>query len=198
MSEEREEQREQVVTSEIIGAARGYFLRFGYSRVSTGEIAKSIGRSKKTLYKHFATKEALLQAVLGRINQDVEAEVVEQIQGQGPFPDRLTVILERVAVHLASTSGTLFADLREKSPDLYQQMQDERRAALVSLLEGFIAAGVRAGAFRDDVNLRHVVTIFCTSVENLATPMDIATNAEAPEELFQTLVRMTVDGLRAR
>src|SRR4051812_46436399 len=50
--------------SRIIDAARDLFLDHGYSKVSTNEIAQSLGISKKTLYKEFENKEEILRAVL--------------------------------------------------------------------------------------------------------------------------------------
>ena len=55
---------DSAVRQEIVDTAKAYFLKYGYSRVSTAEIADEAGRSKKTLYKHFPTKEALLAAVV--------------------------------------------------------------------------------------------------------------------------------------
>lgn len=189
---------QDAVEQEIVDAARGYFVRFGYSRVSTGEIAKSIGRSKKTLYKHFETKEALLQAVLHRINEEVEGELLELFSGSGDYIERLHSILGKVAVHIASTSGILFADLKSRSPDLFEQSHGERQQALVDLLGRFIKQGVDAGHLRGDLSVEMVLKVFLGSVESLATPMDIAANAQQPDELFGTLVTLTIDGMRVR
>lgn len=193
------------VRQEIVDAARGYFVRFGYSRVSTDEIVKSINRSKKTLYKHFETKEALLQAVLMRINGEVEAQLIDLFaRGAGAGADAdaylatLREVLGKVAVHLASTSGVLFADLKAKSQELYEQTHGERRQALVELLGGFVSTGVKAGHLRDDLEVDRVLTVFLAGVESLATPVDVAANASQPLELFDTLVTLTIDGLRRR
>ena len=48
----------------ILDAAYGQFRRRGYSRVSMDEIASAARLTKRTLYYHFASKDALLTAVL--------------------------------------------------------------------------------------------------------------------------------------
>jgi len=48
----------------ILDAAYAEFRRRGYSRVSMDEIASAARVTKRTLYYHFASKDALLTAVL--------------------------------------------------------------------------------------------------------------------------------------
>ncbi|MDA3963274.1 MAG: TetR/AcrR family transcriptional regulator [Planctomycetota bacterium] len=190
------------VQHEIVDAARGYFVQFGYSRVSTDEIVRSIGRSKKTLYKHFETKEALLQAVLSRINGEIEDQLVhlfaENAKCGDGYIECLRDVLGKVAVHIASTSGVLFADLRTKSPDLYENSHGERQQALLGLLRRMVQKGIDAEYLRNDLDVDQVLTVFLASVESLANPVDVAANASQPTQLFKTLVTLTIDGLRRR
>ena len=48
----------------ILDAAYGLFRRKGFTRVSMDDIATSTGVTKRTLYHHFESKDALLAAVL--------------------------------------------------------------------------------------------------------------------------------------
>src|SRR5262245_45482814 len=45
-------------------AALAHFLAHGFSRVTMDDLAQELGMSKKTIYAHFPTKSALLEAVL--------------------------------------------------------------------------------------------------------------------------------------
>lgn len=48
----------------ILNAAYSLFRQRGYTRVSIDEIASASGLTKRTLYSHFESKDALLEAVL--------------------------------------------------------------------------------------------------------------------------------------
>ena len=50
----------------ILDTAYGLFYRRGYSRVGVDAVAAQAGITKRTLYNHFASKDALLAAVLDR------------------------------------------------------------------------------------------------------------------------------------
>lgn len=52
---------------QILDGARRIFMEFGFDAASMGEIAKSSGVSKGTLYVYFADKCALFEAIVGEI-----------------------------------------------------------------------------------------------------------------------------------
>lgn len=190
---------DSAVAGQIVEAARRYFLRFGYSRVSTEEIARSIGRSKKTLYKHFETKEALLHAVLARVDSEAEREITGLLAERGgDHLARLRAILTVVAVHLASTHQVLLADLRACSPELGQQAWRGRHQLLGQLLTPVLREAVDEHVVRADLATGQMLAIFFSCVEGLATPQDQAQDAQAPGDRFGTLVGLMVDGIRTR
>ena len=49
---------------QIIEAAAALFSKKGFSGTTTREIARSVGASEATVFKHFATKEALYDAII--------------------------------------------------------------------------------------------------------------------------------------
>ncbi len=148
----------EAVATQIIEAARQLFLRSGYSRVSTEEIVRSIGRSKKTLYKHFATKALLLHAVLGR-DEAALAQVIAAQAGEADRSLRLRRTLIQVVQHLASTQQVLFADLRANEPGLGEQAWSGRRQALARILRPVLVEAVADGAVRDDLPVDRVLEI---------------------------------------
>ncbi|MGZ7046124.1 MAG: TetR/AcrR family transcriptional regulator, partial [Candidatus Aminicenantales bacterium] len=59
----------------IVGAGAELFLSRGFVRVTADEIAGRLGISKATLYKSFASKEAILRAVVREIMNDIAGRV---------------------------------------------------------------------------------------------------------------------------
>lgn len=190
---------DNAVVAQIVEAARKYFLRFGYSRVSTEEIARSIGRSKKTLYKHFETKEALLHAVLVRVDGEAEREIAGLLAERGGDRlARLRGILTAIAMHLAGTHRVLLADLRACAPELGLQAWRERRQALARLLLPVLREAAAEGVLRADPDPERALPIFFSCVEGLAMPLEATVDEAVPDGRYGTLVELMVDGLRAR
>lgn len=190
---------EHAVVVQIIEAARSQFLSFGYSRVSTEQIARSIGRSKKTLYKHFETKEALLRAVLARVDSEAQREVAGLLAERGGDRlARLRSILTAIAVHLASTHQVLLADLLVSTPELGQRAWRERRQSFGVMLTPVLSEAIEVGAIRADLSIDSVLAIFYACVEGMVSPLEVTPNVQAPGGRFGTLVSLMVDGLRLR
>lgn len=188
---------DSAVKNEIVDTAKAYFLKYGYSRVSTAEIADEAGRSKKTLYKHFPTKEALLAAVVERVNGTIENEIVTLLSDPSLNPeDRVRQVLERVGVHLVSVGSVLYDDLESKEPGLYTQARQHQRQFLTELLKSLFRQAIEAKAFRSDIDVSATIATFLASVEALAKPATVASHADEPTVLFRTLVSWLIAGLR--
>ena len=187
---------DSTAATQIVEAARSSFLRFGYSRVSTEEIARSIGRSKKTLYKHFASKESLLHAVLALIDRETGRELAGLLaEAGGDRHARLRSILTTVAVRLASVHQVLLADLRACSPELGLQAWRGRRRALASLLTPVLHEAVEEQVVRSDLTADQVLEIFFSCVEGMVSPVEAGPGAQDPGKMFGALVCLMVDGL---
>jgi AcrR family transcriptional regulator len=68
----RDEVRDLVVRvrrEQIIGAATRVFAEKGFRRATTREVARAAGVSEGTIYNYFEDKDALLLAILDRLNE---------------------------------------------------------------------------------------------------------------------------------
>src|SRR5512144_623074 len=59
----------------IVAGARRHFFVHGLRGVTMDDLAEELGMSKKTLYAHFPSKTALVEAALLAKFQDVEVEL---------------------------------------------------------------------------------------------------------------------------
>ncbi|MDW7710423.1 MAG: TetR/AcrR family transcriptional regulator [Deferrisomatales bacterium] len=67
------DERAQATRRKILVAATELFARRGYHKTSTADLAATIGMTQGAVFHHFASKEALLHAVLERLARGLEA-----------------------------------------------------------------------------------------------------------------------------
>lgn len=83
--------------TEILTAARGVFLREGYSAAGMEAVAREAGMSTATLYAHFPSKaklfELVVQAAMGRMAEPVR----ESLDAKGDARARLTSLARAYA-----------------------------------------------------------------------------------------------------
>ena len=66
---------------QIIEVARELFHKFGFKKVSMDEIARESGVTKKTIYRYFDSKEALLEYFIQEEIQNMKA-IVEEVESK--------------------------------------------------------------------------------------------------------------------
>ena len=132
---------------QILDGARKVFLDLGFDGASMGEIARSAGVSKGTLYVYFADKNRLFEAI-------VEEEALEQGKVAFNFdPDRdvATTLREfgRAYIQLLCRPGggsairTVMA-IAERMPDVGRRYYEHVLEKTIGNLAGYLEARVKA------------------------------------------------------
>ena len=95
----------------ILDATEEVLRRFGPAKTTVVDVARALGVSHGSVYRHFASKAALREAVAERFLAGMSASLDEVVQGSDPAPERLRRWFD-----------TLIASKREKAledPELF-------------------------------------------------------------------------------
>ncbi len=167
----------------VLSAAADAFAARG-ADVPLEDIARSAGVGIGTLYRHFPTRDALVEAVY-RNEIDVLCERADELLETMP-PDLALAEWMRLFVrHVATKKGMLsvLKPLLSSNPSFFDQTRGRATAAATKLLE----AGVAAGTVRGDIDggdLIRAVGGICMSTD------------QERSEASERLVGLLFDGLR--
>ena len=157
-------QREASVEG-LLAAARALFVSQGYRHTTVDAIAEAADLTKGAVYFYFRNKEALLAALLGRIETVVVGGMTGRIAAAGPgAADRLVafmhgqaqlgvesaedvLLLILMSLEFAGTGGPVEARIRALYDRLYKA------------IEAIIATGKRRGEFRADIRTREQAAV---------------------------------------
>ncbi len=156
----------------IMEAAKRLVQLYGMRRVTVDEIAAELHISKKTIYRHFADKDALLLAVLLSIAEPHLDEVNRIIDRQLSFRESIAEILSVLAHLQTQITPPMFRDL-QNLPHLWKHIE-ERRSAVLLRFGSLIERGQAEGEIRPEVNARLMATIIVEAARLLATPQFFA------------------------
>ena len=168
----------------LLAAAGDAFVQHGVD-ASLNDIARRAGVGPATLYRHFPTREALLEALLvGRYN-NLAAQA--RILLDTPSPrDALVAWLRCFTAHVTTYRGLstpVKAALQDETSALFSSCQS-MKAAWHELL----AHAQKAGAVRADVDGMDVL--------RLANAIAWATDGR-PDDEADRLLSLALDGIRA-
>ncbi|MFF2997938.1 TetR/AcrR family transcriptional regulator [Streptomyces sp. NPDC057950] len=172
----------------IVEAAGRLFFAPGLARVSMDDLARELGMSKKTIYRHFPDKRSLLTAVLDRQFAAVEAKLMAaaaETEGR-PFGVRVQRFLLAAGGELGRIGA---AQLASGVGDVMLRQYVEQRvdAVVYGRLDELFREGHRQGLLATAPELLGEITR--GAVERLLS-------SQLPRELDWTaadLLRATVD-----
>jgi AcrR family transcriptional regulator len=136
-------ERGALTRERIVEAAEALLRRHGPAKTTVVDVARALGMSHANIYRHFASKAALRDAVAERWLHSISAPLAAVAAGTGPAPARL----EAWVLALAAAKRRKVLD----DPELfatYHALAEAARGVVeahVAELRGQLAAIVRAG-----------------------------------------------------
>jgi AcrR family transcriptional regulator len=168
----------------LLAAARAAFAEHGPD-APLDEIARSAGVGIGTLYRHFPTRQALLEAVFLDSMEELAAEA-ERLLDAPSSGDALATWLRSLLAHNLTQRGLKEALMRSAGSDLAASCKAQVRAAGAALL----ARAQQAGAIRPDVDIVDLMRF----VHGIAMATEQASEGT---DRAERLLALMMDGIRS-
>ncbi|HXJ35495.1 MAG TPA: TetR/AcrR family transcriptional regulator [Candidatus Eisenbacteria bacterium] len=160
----------------ILDCAEQLFARRGFAGIGLSEVAEQVGLSKSSLFHHFSSKAQLYAAVMARIMDRIETELMRSLSLGGTPVERLDRWLDLVIDVLAKhpTYARLLLRSLFEDDELTGELPEEQTVnatirRVVGAAERLLKEGMESGAFRP-ANAPHTVqTIIGATVYHFAS-----------------------------
>jgi AcrR family transcriptional regulator len=144
----------------IIKKAGGLFLKVGFKTITMDDIAREMGISKKTIYKHFENKELLIEAT----SEIMHVEVHQAMSGV--LEKNHNAIAENFEIK--NMLNKMFEDsatspvyqLKKHYPEIYNQIISRETDHRNGCLRRNIEKGIAEGLYRKDVNIDNCIKFY--------------------------------------
>jgi AcrR family transcriptional regulator len=187
---------ENSVVARIVRQARSHFFTHGYSQCTMDEIAAELGMSKKTLYVHFASKEALMTAVIDDLGREIRDSADGLLANrQLNFAEKLRGFAEGMVERLTKTNPRLLRDLQRFAPDLSRRVSEMREKNIPYVFSRFIEEGQLGGMVRTDVRTDFAVAFFLSAMNGLVQPATMERLGLAPRDIAPRAIELFFGGL---
>jgi AcrR family transcriptional regulator len=187
---------ENPVLSRIVKQARAHFFEHGYCQCTMDELAAELGMSKKTLYVHFPSKEALMAAVIDDLSREIRSSADALLANrQLNFAEKLRGFAEGMVERMAKTNPRLLRDLQRFAPDLYQRVAEMRERNIPYVFGRLIEEGQLAGMVRADVRTDFAVAFFLSAMNGLIQPAMMDRLKLAPRDILPRAIELFFGGL---
>ena len=152
--------------------------------------------SKKTLYAHFPSKNALVKAALLDKFREVEGEL-EQITSRAgrDFAGVLHELLATIQRHTGEIQPPFLHDIQREAPEIFQLVEARRQVLIRRHFGRLLAAGRKAGYIRKDIPSRLVVEILLGAVQSVANPAKLIELGLTPKTCISSIITVILEGV---
>ena len=180
----------------ILDAAQARFFAHGFSHASMDRLASDLGMSKKTLYLHFRSKDALLEAVMDRFTHRIAVSMDAILADRSlDFPARTSLLLETLGRHIALLDRHFIEDMSRQAPQIWKKVEDFRRDRIFSVFGALIREGAAKGHFRKDLDPDLILQIYLLSIQNVLNPRILSTLSHSASQVFEALLSVLFEGM---
>ena len=190
------------VDQRILDAAASHIRRDGAERVTIVRIAAGLGMSHANVYRYFASKEALIDAVTGQWLKPIEASL--RIVADGPDPaydklERMLFGLHRAYRAKLEADDKIFA-LFAASVDSRRGFARKHRLKVQSEIQRVVDEGRASGVFTQ-TDQRRALALVYDAMHRFIHPVCVRMDAEAGraalEGRMERVTRLMLRGLQS-
>jgi len=181
------------VKDTILSEARKCFHLYGFKKTTVDDIVVRTGVSKKTLYKHFSSKDDVIKAVIEQIMEPMALQVDSIIENKTPLSDALKSIFTTIQKVSASISTPMLDDMRIQ-PEAWQLVKNRRR----EVLERFaiiLTMAKNNGVVRENLDINLYIKILTNAIDTFANPTAFLEIDISSEEFAKQILAIFMNGI---
>jgi TetR/AcrR family transcriptional regulator, cholesterol catabolism regulator len=151
--------------TEVIERATMLFMRYGIKSVTMDDVARELGVSKKTLYKHFTDKNELVHAIL-KLKLELDAQFCFDFKKSSENAiDELINISKFVLEQVGNINPVVFYDLKKYHPEGWAMMENHKWDFILNSIRENISRGISEGVYRDNLEKEIVARLYVASTD---------------------------------
>ena len=185
----RQRETSEIRQQQIVDAAANLIFKYGSEHLTVKRIAEEVGISEAAIYRHFKSKRSIISFLLNSIEEVLLKEI--SLVANGPVT--LTSIEKIILTHfsmIGRRKGITFQVIAEIISLGDRNLN--RQASLtidkyISRLKELLAAGVRDGAIRHDLDLDSAATLLFTLIQGLVNVWSLSEGRMQLLEKFSSL-----------
>lgn len=153
--------------TEVIERATMLFMRFGIKSVTMDDVARELGVSKKTLYKHFTDKNELVNAIL-KLKLEIDAKYCSDFKRLSENAiDELINISKFVLEQVGNINPVVFYDLKKYHPEGWSMMENHKWDFILNSIRENICRGIAEGIYRENLEKEIVARLYVASTHTI-------------------------------
>lgn len=146
--------------SSILKSACDSFLTLGFKSVTMDDIASKLAISKKTLYKYFKNKEALVKAASTEFHQKISEVICSIMKENFNAIEESIRIKNAVNEHLMKSRTSPMYQLKKYYPKIYSELFSKEYDTFKMCVLHNLNKGIDEGLYRSDLDKNNILKFY--------------------------------------
>lgn len=171
--------------SRLLAIAADQLKHFGPKHVTVVGIADAAGMTHANVYRYFASKAALIDAVAGQWLRRLEATIADIADSPDPADDKLERLIQawaRTHRDLLREDRHLF-DVYCTATETSRALIRKHRSRMRALIERVLDEGIVTGKF-DPRDRERALAFVSDAVYRFINPLTVRLDAEVPQDIL--------------
>lgn len=145
---------------EIIKIATNMFITLGFKSVTMDDVAAKMGISKKTIYKHFENKEALIEAGVNHVHLEIHDKMQSIFNLNKNAVEENFIIREMFNEMFKSDGDSPVYQLKKHYPAIYHKVHQQESVQCKQIFTHNITNGIKQGYYKSEINIEEAVLFY--------------------------------------
>ncbi len=180
----------------ILDTARERIFRVGLRALTMDDLAHDLGISKKTLYVHFPSKEAIAEQIIdffGRTMRTRFDTILDDTELS--FAQKMCTVVEIIGSTAGKISPAILRDLQRQSPDLFQKIDALRQKMIPYVFGRLLREGQAANLVQPDIDIAFATEFWLQAIRGLLHPDSLERTGFTPRQILDRAIPIFFNGL---
>lgn len=179
----------------ILHKAAELFLSHGFKSVTMDDIATEMGISKKTIYKHFTTKTALVVGVSSHLFEIISKGIDEiRLLKKDPI-EEMYEIKKFVMCHLKGEKASPIFQLQKYYPAIFKTIKQKQLEKMQGCMSQNLERGIKKGLYRNNMNLKFITRIYFLGMNGIKDESIFPKNEFSHKEIHEEYLSYHLRGI---
>ncbi len=179
----------------ILSYVKNRLLDEGRTQFSVEEITDALGMSKKTFYKAFPTKDAMLEELVTRIILEVSRGIESIMSAPGTCVEKVVALMRFLGSMYRRFAVPLSEDVHRRLPGVWERIEAFRQRKIQENFSRLFDQGKAEGQLRPDVDRTLFLMAFRASIREIVRPGVLAVHAFNAPDVMEQILRIFFSGI---
>ncbi|GBD88314.1 HTH-type transcriptional repressor Bm3R1 [bacterium BMS3Abin03] len=178
----------------IFNCVKSLFLKEGFYKISMDTLAAELKISKKTIYKYFPSKEAIVNEIVKTIQKEMSIRLDEILQSKKNAVIKLIHINKLIGSLLFELNDTWINDLRIHLPKLWQGIDEFRTQRLFGGINIIVKQGQKQQLIKN-LPPEMIVIVFVSALRGVINNEFLLNSNFSYKDAIQTTLQILFSGI---